>query len=139
MAYEFKKISEVEVMTEVPSDVTVLGLSNGQVVQMSSSGLSSGGGSGGNTEFLVILDRGDHEITVNMSFDEVVERIYSGKVMPCLYAYYSSQGVACEVLMPKINLDLDDSDEPYIHITGNDMYGMVIWLKNQPPYFESPA
>jgi hypothetical protein len=68
MAYEFKKISEVEIMNEVPSDATVLGVSGGQVVQMPSSGLGSGG------DEQILFGFGDKDyISEGPTFEEMVQ------------------------------------------------------------------
>lgn len=47
MSYEFKKLSEVEALTEVPEGAKVLAEANGQIVRVPGSGLGGSGGSGG--------------------------------------------------------------------------------------------
>lgn len=53
MSYEFKKLSEVEAMTEVPAGAKVLAEANGQIVRVPGSGL---GGSGGGIKTAIIKD-----------------------------------------------------------------------------------
>lgn len=42
MSYEFKKLSEVEALTEMPEGAKVLAESNGQIVRVPGSGLGGG-------------------------------------------------------------------------------------------------
>lgn len=96
MSYEFKKLSEVAALTEVPDGAKVLAEANGQIVRVPGSGL---GGSGGGIKTAIIkssnydamLDymsgktstRPDFvNVTfscVNMTFREVHSAIFAGE------------------------------------------------------------
>ena len=95
MSYEFKKLSEVEALTEVPEGAKVLAEANGQIVRVPGSGL---GGSGGGIKTAIIkssdydqalqgvqsYDSAKPEITyscINMTFEEAYEEMANGEPM----------------------------------------------------------
>ena len=95
MSYEFKKLSEVEALTEVPEGAKVLAEANGQIVRVPGSGL---GGSGGGIKTAIIkssdydqalqgvqsYDSAKPEITyscINMTFEEAYEALKNGEPM----------------------------------------------------------
>lgn len=99
MSYEFKKLSEVQAMDEVPYGAKVLAEANGQIVRVPGSGL------GGDTRIkTAIIKSSDYdqslqgvqtisssapevEITyscINMTFEEAYEALASGEPMTAL-------------------------------------------------------
>ena len=77
MSYEFKKLSEVEALTEVPEGAKVLAEANGQIVRVPGSGL--GGGTGSDVQPFVA--RGGSSGLVNSTYDEVVQAINDKKIV----------------------------------------------------------
>ena len=96
MSYQFKRLSEVEALTEVPEGAKVLAEANGQIVRVPGSGL---GGSGGGIKTAIIkasnydamLDYMSGKTStppdlenvtfscVNMTFREVYSAIFAGE------------------------------------------------------------
>lgn len=99
MSYEFKKLSEVEALTEVPEGAKVLAEANGQIVRVPGSGL---GGSGGiktaiikasNYDQMIQYTKGElpsppsGDVTyscINMTFEEAYEAMANGEPMNAL-------------------------------------------------------
>lgn len=98
MSYEFKKLSEVQALTEVPEGAKVLAEANGQIVRVPGSGL---GGSGGIKTAIIKASDYDQalhgiqttasapevEITyscINMTFEEAYEAMANGEPMTAL-------------------------------------------------------
>ena len=97
MSYEFKKLSEVAALTEVPDGAKVLAEANGQIVRVPGSGL---GGSGGIKTAIIKAsdyDQGlsgvqsykaeEPEITyscINMTFEEAYDAMAKGEPMTVL-------------------------------------------------------
>ena len=98
MSYEFKKLSEVAALTEVPEGAKVLAEANGQIVRVPGSGL---GGSGGGIKTAIIkasdYDQGlsgvqsyiagEPEITyscINMTFEEAYDAMAKGEPITAL-------------------------------------------------------
>ena len=94
MSYEFKKLSEVAALTEVPEGAKVLAEANGQIVRVPGSGL---GGSGGIKT--AIIKSGDYDQTlqgvqtfrseatyscINMTFEEAYDAMAKGEPMAVL-------------------------------------------------------
>lgn len=77
MSYEFKKLSEVEALPEVPEGAKVLAEANGQIVRVPGSGL--GGGTGDSNQPFVALVRGSG--LVDSTYEEVVQAIYDKKIV----------------------------------------------------------
>lgn len=94
MSYEFKKLSEVEALTEVPDGANVIAEANGQIVRVPGSGL--GGATGIKT---AIIKSSDYDqalqgvqsyvseapaVTyscINMTFEEAYEALANGEPM----------------------------------------------------------
>lgn len=95
MSYEFKRLSEVEAMTEVPEGAKVLAEANGQIVRVPGSGL---GGSGGIKTAIIKSSNYDDALDfisgkastppdlenvtfscVNMTFQQVYSAILAGE------------------------------------------------------------
>lgn len=93
MSYEFKKLSEVQAMDEVPEGAKVLAEANGQIVRVPGSGL--GGSSGIKTAIIKSSDydralqgtqlrKAPVEVTyscINMAFAEAYEALTNGDPM----------------------------------------------------------
>lgn len=96
MSYEFKKLSEVQALTEVPEGAKVLAEANGQIVRVPGSGL------GGNTGIKTAIIKDslyDHAVAgvqsytqvkpepavtyscINMTFEEAYETLTRGEPM----------------------------------------------------------
>ena len=97
MSYEFKKLSEVAALTEVPEGAKVLAEANGQIVRVPGSGL--GGGGGIKTAIIKSSDYDQGlsgvqsyrteapEITyscINMTFEEAYDAMAKGEPMNVL-------------------------------------------------------
>lgn len=96
MSYEFKKLSEVAALTEVPEGAKVLAEANGQIVRVPGSGL---GGSGGIKTAIIKSSDYDQAIRflkgelpsppsgavtyscINMTFAEAYEALANGEPM----------------------------------------------------------
>lgn len=96
MSYEFKKLSEVEALTEVPEGAKVLAEANGQIVRVPGSGL---GGSCGIKTAIIKASNYDQAIQfmkgelpslpsgdatyecINMTFEEAYEAMANGEPM----------------------------------------------------------
>lgn len=96
MSYVFKKLSEVEALTEVPEGAKVLAEANGQIVRVPGSGL---GGSGGIKTAIIKSSDYDQAIQyakgelpsppsgdatyecINMPFEEAYEALANGELM----------------------------------------------------------
>ena len=96
MSYEFKKLSEVEALTEVPEGAKVLAEANGQIVRVPGSGL---GGSGGIKTAIIKSSDYDQALTgvqtfdsadpepvityscINMTFEEAYDALANGEPM----------------------------------------------------------
>ena len=92
MSYEFKKLSEVQALTEVPEGANVLAEANGKIVRVPGSGL---GGSGGGIKTGIIKSSDydqslqgvqglDAEVTyscINMTFEEAYDALANGEPM----------------------------------------------------------
>ena len=94
MSYEFKRLSQVEALTEVPEGAKVLAESNGQIVRVPGSGL---GGSGGIKTAIIKSSDYDQMIQylkgelpsppsgdvtyecINMTFDEAYKALENGE------------------------------------------------------------
>ncbi len=95
MSYQFKKLSEVEALTEVPEGAKVLAEANGQIVRVPGSGL---GGSGGIKTAIIKSSDYDQalagvqtfataEITyscIDMTFEEAYDALANGEPMNVL-------------------------------------------------------
>lgn len=94
MSYQFKRLSEVEALTEVPEGAKVLAEANGKIVRVPGSGL--GGGTGIKTAIIKSSDydqalsgvqsyiEGKPEITyscINMTFEEAYDALANGEPM----------------------------------------------------------
>lgn len=90
MNYEFKKLGEVEALSEVPENATVLAEVDGSIKRVPSNGL---GGGSGNTLVITSSDFVDAvsgistfiavpttTYTANMTFDEAFAAFYEGKI-----------------------------------------------------------
>lgn len=72
MAYDFKKLADVEALTEVPEGATVLAEVGGQVKRIPGEGLGGGG-------FTVVFtitedeDSGERTVTCDKTFEECLE------------------------------------------------------------------
>ena len=100
MSYEFKRLSEVEALTEVPEGAKVLAEANGQIVRVPGSGL---GGSGGGIK-TAIIKASDYDQAIqyakgelpsppsgdatyeciNMTFEEAYDAMAKGEPMTAL-------------------------------------------------------
>lgn len=93
MSYEFKKLSEVEALTEVPEGANMIAEVGGQIKRVPGSGL---GGSGGIKTAIIKDSRYDQalagvqaapEVTyscINMTFEEAYEAMANGEPMNAL-------------------------------------------------------
>ena len=98
MSYEFKRLSEVAALTEVPEGAKVLAEANGQIVRVPGSGL---GGSGGGIKTAIIkasdydqalsgvqsYRKAEPEITyscINMTFEEAYDAMAKGEPITAL-------------------------------------------------------
>jgi hypothetical protein len=101
MAYEFKKLSDVEALTEVPENATVLAEVNGAIKRIPGNGL------GGSSSGLVIsLDlSGDNETfkansTANMTLADAMAAFQSGTLgTPVIKTTYQEMPVSASVSM----------------------------------------
>lgn len=99
MSYEFKKLSEVQALTEVPEGAKVLAEANGQIVRVPGSGL--GGGTGIKTAIIkssaydqmIQYMKGElpsppsGDVTyecINMAFEEAYDALANGETMNAL-------------------------------------------------------
>lgn len=86
MSYEFKKLSEVEALTEVPEGATVLAEVGGAIKRIPGEGLGGGGG------LLITLDMtGDEETlkansTANMTLSEAIAACQKGVLGTPIFA-----------------------------------------------------
>ena len=94
MSYEFKRLSQVEALTEVPEGAKVLAEANGQIVRVPGSGL---GGSGGIKTAIIKSSDYDQKLTgvqtfatagpvityscINMTFEEAYDALANGEPM----------------------------------------------------------
>ena len=114
MAYEFKKLSEVEVLSEVPEGASVLAEVNGDIKRVPGSGL---GGSGVKTAIIKNSDYDDmisallnpvspstaamQSITyecINMTFEEAYETMASGEPLSVIGMIGMIANEACAVI-----------------------------------------
>ena len=110
MSYEFKKLSEVQALTEVPEGAKVLAEANGQIVRVPGSGL---GGSGGIKTAIIKSSNYDQVIQylkgelpsppsgdvtyscINMTFKEAYDALANGEPMTAHLMAYA--GVAANL------------------------------------------
>ena len=96
MSYEFKKLSEVEALTEVPEGAKVLAEANGQIVRVPGSGL--GGSTGGAGLFRInatIEENGS--VTSDKTYEEIRDAINSG-YLPYVEFYANGETYFCYLL-----------------------------------------
>lgn len=74
MSYQFKRLSEVEALTEVPEGAKVLAEANGKIVRVPGSGLGGGTGSG-----MLIVNVDFDNKSVDCSFEDIVDAIKQGR------------------------------------------------------------
>lgn len=113
MSYEFKRLSQVEALTEVPEGAKVLAESNGQIVRVPGSGLGGSGGGGIKTAIIkasnydAMLDflsgktstmPDSENVTfscVNMTFREVQSAIFAGEQVN-IVGMFAPEGVTIQ-------------------------------------------
>lgn len=92
MSYQFKRLSEVEALTEVPEGAKVLAEANGKIVRVPGSGL---GGSGGIKTAIIKASNYDQALQgvqqsdesvvtyscINMNFEEAYDALAGGEPM----------------------------------------------------------
>lgn len=134
MAYEFKKLSEVEALSEVPENATVLAEVDGSIKRIPSNGL--GGAGGIKTAIIMSSDYYDALAGVsaaiaaveynctNMTFEEAYQSMASGEPLTFLvmFVQYDMPMIvyACAVFVgtmegePMIcfNVDINNGDGP---------------------------
>lgn len=110
MSYGFKRLSEVEALTEVPEGAKVLAESNGQIVRVPGSGLGGSGGSGGIKTAIIKSSDYDQALTVvqtfkspappvitysciNMTFEEAYDALTNGEPMTAHLMLGGTDGV----------------------------------------------
>ena len=119
MSYEFKKLSEVEALTEVPEGAKVLAESNGQIVRVPGSGL---GGSGGGVFIVNITatDQGNDSYIYesDKTLEELTNAHYSGLLIVgrLIGAGIASGMVFCEAMLPVAVYD--GSEGKYVELYG---------------------
>lgn len=87
MSYEFKKLSEVEALTEVPDGAKVLAEANGKIVRVPGSGLGGSTGGAGLFRINATIEEND-SITSDKTYEEIRDAINSGYLPYVeLYAY----------------------------------------------------
>lgn len=141
MSYEFKKLSEVAAMNEVPEGAKVLAESNGQIVRVPGSGL---GGSGGIKTAIIkssdydqalagvqTFKTPDPEITyscINMTFEEAYEAMANGEPMNA-HLMVVGQGA---MNMPGVILFLGTSinNAPCVSIGSEDGLFTIYWTSD---------
>ena len=96
MSYEFKKLSEVAALTEVPDGAKVLAEANGQIVRVPGSGL--GGSTGGACLFRInATAEDDGSITSDKTYEEIKDAINSG-CLPYVELYTNGETYFCYLL-----------------------------------------
>lgn len=73
MSYNFTKLTEVEALSEIPNNATVIAEVNGALKRLPSDGL------GGGNSLLIIRDNEDN-ISANMTFEEAYALFVSNKL-----------------------------------------------------------
>lgn len=106
MAYEFQKLSEVEVLTEVPEGASVLAEVNGDIKRVPGDGL---GGNSGKTLIITatveealpaVTDAGSSSplITANMTLNEAGQYLYDHELTGA-YGYLNNDGAVSMVML----------------------------------------
>lgn len=106
MAYEFQKLSEVEVLTEVPEGASVLAEVNGDIKRVPGDGL---GGNSGKTLIITatveealpsLTESGSSSplITANMTLNEAGQSLYDHELTG-VYGYLNNDGVVSMVML----------------------------------------
>lgn len=140
MSYVFKRLSEVEALTEVPEGAKVLAESNGQIVRVPGSGL---GGSGGIKTAIIkasnydaMLDFMSGKTTeppdmknvtfscTNMTFQEVYSAIMSGEHIDIICMFFSV-GSAPGLCISPTSISIK-----------KDSIGIVVMIPSFPPAME---
>lgn len=89
MAYEFKKLSEVTTLEEIPENVSLIGESNGEIVRLPSNGL------GGGVDMVIVFNNYFEGATI----DDIV--IKSGTVAEVLKKLKNNESVNVAIVNPK--------------------------------------
>ena len=139
MSYEFKKLSEVEALTEVPEGAKVIAEVNGQIVRVPGSGL--GGGTGIKTAIIkssnydAMLDYFSRKTStmpdlenvtfscVNMTFREVYSAILAGEQVN-IVGMFVPEGVTIQNIS-------------FIVTPGGIMMDMLISMKGTTVHYKS--
>ena len=146
MSYEFKKLSEVAALTEVPEGAKVLAEANGQIVRVPGSGL---GGSGGGIKTAIIKSSDYDDMLdflngktstipdlenvtfscVNMTFREVYSAILAGEQVNIVGMFVPDgatiQNVSFIVVPNRIIMDM------MLSVSGTTVhYKSLIWTES---------
>ena len=146
MSYEFKKLSEVAALTEVPEGAKVLAEANGQIVRVPGSGL---GGSGGGIKTAIIKSSNYDDVLdflngktsimpdivnvtfscVNMTFREVYSAILAGEQVNIVGMFVPEgatiQNLSFIVIPNRILMDM------LISVSGTTVrYKSLIWTES---------
>lgn len=87
MAYDFKKLAEVETLTEVPEGATVLAEVGGQVKRIPGEGLGGGGFTA-----VFTMDMDTQTVTCDKTFEECVEAFNKREIIGVLASPEEEQG-----------------------------------------------
>lgn len=141
MSYEFKKLSEVEAMTEVPEGANMIAEVNGEIKRVPAA-TSEGGGSGGSGVKTAIIKASNYDAFLdymsgkttelpnmknvtfsctNMTFQEVYSAIMSGEHIDiiCMFFSVDSNPVLC-ISPTSISIE-------------KDSIGIVVMIPSFPP------
>lgn len=75
MSYNFTKLTEVEALSEIPNNATVIAEVNGALKRLPSDGLG-----GGNSLLIIAEDENINNISTNMTFEEAYALFVSNKL-----------------------------------------------------------
>lgn len=89
MSYEFKKISDVNIIESIDDNANVLVESNGEIAKIAASNFTVNSGSGGTSGSAPVVFRISDRLSVN-SLDDLMEKFMTGNVYICnKYGAYS--------------------------------------------------
>lgn len=128
MSYEFKKLSEVQALTEVPEGAKVLAEANGQIVRVPGSGL--GGSTCGAGLFRINATmENKNSITSDKTYEEIKDAINSG-FLPYVVLYTTGKTYLfylCGGETPNfVNNYTDSISFNYINFTSDQIFAISL-------------
>lgn len=126
MSYEFKKLSEVEALTEVPEGATVLAEVGGAIKRIPGEGLGGGGGVG-----LIVETTNPYDMstaTANMTLTEALEKLRAKELLSgALYISADEMSGVCSFSMIADNSVSAGANEiMLVAVMGSD-YMQITW------------